>query len=195
MTITDHYSRAWVELQKNPMAWVVFYAVFSGVAVMTCGLGFLLMPNVLREVRDSLAGDRAPELGAMFRTDRLGNDVFNMGILWVAISAGSLIAGIGGTVAAFALQMLSPLAADDRYAPLDNAKISLQHVLAHAGDHFVFFLIAGALVSASSMLCLLPLLVAMPLIGVAHWLWYQQVRGELDDIAAKEGIRLIERAS
>lgn len=192
MSITDYYSKAWAEVSKNLVAWVVLYTAFIAVTVFTCGLGAILLPNVFREVRDALAEGRAPGMGGLFRTDRLGNDVFNLVILYGAMAVGSMLAGLGAPVAGVLLQMVTPLAADDRYAPLDNAKISFKHVLAHLGDHVVFFLIANVLIWVSAALCGLPLLVAMPVIGVAQWLWYNDVRAELDGIAESEGVRLIQ---
>ncbi len=190
MNATDYYSKAWGELSKNLVSWVIFYLVFMVVAGFTCGLGIVLMPNVMREVRDCVATGRGPEIGALFKFDRISNDAVNAILFYAAIFVGSWVI-IGSLVAAVLLQLLFPLAADDRYAPMDNAKLSVKHVLAHLGDHIVFFLIGAAIVTISSLLCYVPVLVAAPLVGIAQWLWYQDLRAELDQIASAEGVRMI----
>lgn len=191
MSITEYYSKAWTVIQKNLVAWIVLYVAFTAVSIVTCGLGLLLMPNVLREVRDSLAEDRGPTLGSLFRMDRLANDAVNLIILWGAVTVGSMVAGIGAAIAGVLLQFVTQLAADDRYAPFDNAKISFKHAMAHPGDHIMFFLLTNVIIWVSAALCGLPLLVTLPVIGVAQWMWYQDQRAELDGIASQEGIRLI----
>ena len=179
-------------VQKNLVGWIVFYIVFIGVTILTCGLGGLLMPNAMREIRDCYRDDRGPEIGALFRMDRITNDLINYLVYFGAMTLGGAAGGIGGTVAMVLLQFQMPLAAEDRYQPLDNAKLSLKHVSAHAGDHVVFVIISTGLGMLSAAFCLLPLPVVAPVIAMAHWLWYEDVREEIDGIAVDAGVKAIE---
>lgn len=191
MDVLALYKRGWAEVQKHLVAWMVLYTVFLLVTLGTCGLGAVLWPNLMREIRDALAEDRAPGLSTLFRTDRLTNDLINYLVYFGAMTVGGAMGGIGGSVAALFLQMLMPLAAEDRYAPLDNARISAKHVMAHLGDHVVFLAVGTGVGMLAVVTCLLALPLVGPVMGVAHWLWYQEARFELDALALDLGIRQI----
>lgn len=188
----DYYKNAWAEVQPNLVGWIVFYTVFIGISMLTCGLGGLLMPNAVRELRDTRLEGRGPELGRLFDMRRAANDLINYLVWFGAITVGSAIGGIGGSIAAVALQFQMPLAADDRYSPLDNARLSLKHVGSHVGDHIVFMLIATLISTVAVFMCLLPLPIIAPVIGMAQWLWYEDARAELEQFASEGGIKLIE---
>ena len=188
----DYYKKAWVIVRADLLSWALFYTLFIGLSLLTCGLAGLLAPNVSRELRDAHREQRGPEPGALFRMDRLANDLINA-VIWLgALSAGGAMGGVGSAVAAVGLQFQMPLAADDRYSPIDNSRLCLKHVGAHLGDHVVFFLIASGLGMVSVFLCLLPLPIIAPVLGMATWLWYEDSREEIDRMAAEGGIRLLE---
>lgn len=185
----DYYKKAWAEIQPDLVGWIVFYTVFIGLSIVTCGLAGVLLPNVMRQLRDSHREGRGPDLAGLFDMRRAVDDLVNYLLWFGAITVGSAAGGIGGTIAAIALQMQMPLAADGRYAPIDNARISLKHVGAHMGDHVVFMLIATGISMVAVMLCLLPLPIIAPVLGMATWLWYEDVQAELDTLAAQGGIK------
>ncbi len=189
MDVTEYYKRGWAEVQQELAGWLVFYGVFIAITMFTCGLGGLLMPNVMREIRDTHREQRAPDIGRLFVMDHLVDDIVNWLIYFGAISIGGAAGGIGGTLAAVALQFQMPLAAEGRYQPIDNAKLSLKHVGQHVGDHVMFMVIASVLGIVSVFFCLLPLIIIGPVIGKAHWLWYEDARAELDGFAADMGIK------
>lgn len=192
MTAIDYYQRGFNEVSKNFVGWILFYLVFGAVAVFTCGLGGVFSANVLREVRDALSAGRAPDINAIFRTDNINSDIVNYLIFMGAVMLGGMVGGIGGTIAAVILQMQMPLAAENRYQPLDNAKLSFRHVTAHVADHIVFFLVGGVLMAIAAMMCFLPMILVLPVSQAALWLWYQDSRDEIDGFANGEGIRQIE---
>jgi hypothetical protein len=189
MTPMDTYKAAWQEIQPHLFSWVIFYLVFMTVSLGTCGLGGILMPNVMRELRDTRREGRGPSIGRLFEMRHIANDLINYLVWYGAIMVGSAAGGIGGTVAAVALQFQMALAADDRYAPLDNARISMKHVGAHLGDHVVFMVISTAMVMAALMLCMLPLPLIGPIMGMATWLWYEQSQQELQQMATEAGLK------
>lgn len=189
--IIDYYRRGWAEVQKNLVGWAIFYTAFMAVTIFTCGLGGILYPNVVRETRTVYRDGGGPQLSSLFSTEHLTNDLVNYLIYYGGMMAGSAAGGIGGVIAAVILQFQMPMAAEDRYAPLDNAKLSLQHVSDHPADHLIFILVTYALTLPAMMLCMLPLPIVGPVVLMAHWLWYEDVRSELDTIAAGKGIRLL----
>lgn len=186
--IISYYKRGWAEVQKHLVGWVVFYTAFLAVTLLTCGLGGVLYPNVMREVKEVAEDGGPPQLANLFRTDHIANDVINYLIYYAGMMVGSMAGGVGGIVAALLLQFQMPMAADDRYAPVDNAKLSLQHVTTHPADHLVFILVTYALVLPSMMLCMLPLPLVGPVTVMAHWLWYQDAREQLDAFAEDQSL-------
>ncbi len=189
MSAVDLFRRAWAELRPHLLGWILFYTAFTVLALGTCGLAGLLLPNTLRELRDARREARGPRISRLFDLSHLQNDLLNYLVFYGAVLVGGAAAGIGSSLAALALQQQMPLAAEDRFAPLDNARLSLQHVLAHPAQHLGYLLISTALVLASMALCFLPLPLVAPLIGMAHWLLYEESVGELDELARQAGIR------
>ena len=186
--IVSYYTRGWAEVQKHLVGWVVFYTAFLAVTLLTCGLAGVLYPNLLREAKEVSEDGGPPQLANLFRTDHLSNDVFNYIIYYVAMLVGSMAGGLGAPVGALLLQFQLPMAADDRYSPVDNAKISVQHVLKRPADHLVFILVSYVLIIPAMLLCMLPLPIVGPVAVMALWLWYADTREELDAIAASENI-------
>jgi hypothetical protein len=187
----EYYRRGWAEVSKNLVGWVVLYIAFMAVTMLTCGLGGILYPNLVREARAVVRDGSSPQIGRLFDTSRLANDLINYLIYYGGMMAGSAAGGVGGIIAAVLLQFQMPMAAEDRYAPIDNAKLSLQHVTEHPADHLVFILVSYALTLPALMLCMLPLPIIGPVVLVAHWLWYEDVRGELDEYAQSKEIKLL----
>ena len=189
--IIDYYRRGWTEVEKNLVGWVVFYTAFMAVTIFTCGLGGILYPNVIRAVRTAYQSGSGPQLSSLFSTEHLVNDLINYLIYYGGMMLGSAVGGVGGLIAAILMQFQMPLAAEDRYAPLDNSKISLQHASEHPADHLVFLLMTYVLTIPAILLCLLPLPIVGPVVLMAHWLWFEDVRSELDTIAIDKRIRLL----
>ncbi|MFT5683093.1 MAG: hypothetical protein ACI8RZ_004020 [Myxococcota bacterium] len=189
--VVDYYKRGWVEVQKNLVGWALYYTAFMGITIFTCGLGGILYPNVVREARTVARDGGGPQLGSLFNTEHLTNDLVNYLIYYGGMMAGSAAGGVGGIVAAVLLQLQMPMAAEDRYSPVDNAKLSLQHVSEHPADHFIFILMTYALTLPAIMLCLLPLPIVGPVVVMAHWLWYEDLRAELDTYAENKDIKLL----
>lgn len=185
----DLFRRAWAELRPHLLGWFLFYTAFTLLALGTCGLAGLLLPNSLRELRDARREARGPRISRLFDLSHLQNDLLNYLVFYGAVLVGGAAAGFGSSLAALALQQQMPLAAEDRYAPLDNARLSFKHVLAHPAQHLGYLLISTALVLGSMALCFLPLPLVAPVIGMAHWMLYEEAAGELDEMARQAGIR------
>ena len=182
------YRRAWDALKPNLMGWVVFYGVFFFVSLVTGGLGIVLMPNAHRELRDARAEARGPDISRLFRFDRIGNDVVNGVIFIGATWLGGMAAGIGASIAAVLLEMLMPLAAEDRYSPVDNAKLSVHYVLKNLGEAGTVFLIASALAFLGVFTFCLAFPVILPLIGMATQIYYEDKKAEMDEMAKGMGL-------
>lgn len=189
MDVMSLYKRAWSEVNRELGSHVVLSFAFLGVNLVTGGLGALLLPNYLRELRAAEAGQRLPDVSKLFDFSKANSDIVNAGIYLFALFLGGWLAGIGATIAAVLLGVMMPMAAVDRYEPVDNAKLSSQHALSHIGTHATFFMVAAALVFGSLLLCGLPLIVVLPTLSVAQNYFYDELSGEIDALAADLGIQ------
>ena len=186
--MVSYYRRGWATISQDLISWALFYSVFFGVTLLTCGLGGILYPNLMRETGASVQGATSPKISAIFQTENLTNDFINYGCYYGGILVGGMAGGIGSLVATALLQFQIPMAAEDRYAPADNARLSVQHVIDNPGEHMVFLIISYALMIPAFLLCLIPLPLVGPIVVVAHWLWYDDTRSELDALAAQKGV-------
>ena len=188
MDVWSFYKQARDEVSREPVAHAVVAGVFVALNVLSGGLGVLLLPNYLRELRAAEAEQRLPDTARLFDTSRLNSDVTNGLIYLAAVLLGSWACGVGASAAALLLGLQMPLAATDRYEPLDNAKLSARHALDHLQDHVRFFGVAVLLVTASLLLCGLPLLVVLPVLSLAQNHFFDAVQSDLDALAEREGI-------
>lgn len=184
--MVEIYKNAWDIVKKDYLAWLILTGVFMLVTGMTMGLGGVLWPNVMRETRDAVREGRAPTLNTLFNLDRIVNDAINFGVYYVAVMATSMV---GLTfIATMGLFWQTLLAAEDHYAPIDNAKLSLKHVAGNLVDHLGFQAIVFVVVMATACLCFLPLPFLLPIFGVAQWLWYEREIEHFDAMAEQSGI-------
>ena len=188
MDVVALYKRAWAQVSDDLGSWVVLYAVFFLLSVFTGGLAVVLMPNLHRELRDVRAEGRGPEVGNLFRFDHISTDAVAGLVYLGAMYVGSLAAGLGTTIAAVALAFLMPLAADNRFEPLDNAKLSAQHVVGHIAPHVMLFAATFVLAMIGIFTCGLAFVVVGPLIGMATQMYYEDCREELDELARGMGL-------
>jgi hypothetical protein len=186
--LTSYYTDAFHALRRDPVPWVLVSTVWLVVTLLTCGMASLLFPAFTREVGAALNEQRGPRIGAAFDTSNASQDLVNGGIWLGAMSIGSTLGGVGGVIASAVLQLLPSLAADDRYAPMDNAKLAVKHAMKHPTEHLVFLVVswAGGFVAISTFFFLFPIVI--PLISIAHWRWYETVRDEIDEMAEQAGI-------
>ena len=189
--MVSYYRRGWALVSQDLVSWVIFYSVFLGVTLLTCGLGGLLHPNLMRETARVARDGGSPQIAAIFRTENLTNDFLNYLCYYGGMLVGGIAGGLGSLVAAALLQFQIPMAAEDRYAPVDNARLSTQHVIDHPGEHLFFLLIAYALTIPAVMLCFLPMPFVGPVLVTAHWFWYEDVRSEIDTLAEQKGMPLL----
>ncbi|MCB9745408.1 MAG: hypothetical protein H6740_22710 [Alphaproteobacteria bacterium] len=188
----EHYSAAWADIKDNVGGWVVYALVFLVINSFTGGLGaILLMPNMFRGIKKALDGGVAPDMGDLFNFDKIGDDAVAMLIYFVAIMVGSIACGIGAIVAAILFAWIPMIAAEGRFAAADSWKVSLAHAKGAAVDIFVFQLIGGIMVSVASMLCVLPVFVALPVLLAAQWKFYEANRDEIYKLASQEGVAQI----
>ena len=183
------FRRAWIEVQPNVVGWAVYFVVLTTVMMATCGLGIVLMPNVYRELRDTRAEQRGPDLGRLFNFDRFSEDAFHAAIVYGATSLGSAAAGVGALVASVLLGFVFPMAADGRYEPMVHARLSMEHVLAHLETHLILLLGSCVMLFVlTPMTCGLFFFVGSPILLMAVQLHYEDSRPEIDAIAERLGL-------
>ncbi len=188
MDVVALYKRAWAQVSDDLGSWVVLYLVFFLLNLFTGGLAVVLMPNLHRELRDAKAQGRGPEVGKLFDFTHISTDAVAGLVYLAAMYVGSIAAGIGTTVAALALAFIMPLAADNRFEPLDNAKLSAQHAFGNLPAHGVFLVATFALAMLGLLTCGFGFILIGPLIGMATQMFYEDSREELDELARGMGL-------
>lgn len=184
----DYYKKAWDVVAKDLVGWFIFNLVWV-FTIPICGLGLLLMANVTRESKAAIAEGRAPSIGALFSFSTIGRDIVAIIIFAVAMSLGSGVSfGLLSIVFLLLFQFLFPILADDRYEPVDCAKLSAKFFLADWQKPTIFGAIGlGVSIAGSMFFITSPL--AMAIREVATRLYYEDNRGAVDAIAASEGIQ------
>ncbi len=182
------YKRAWTVVSRDLVAWfAIVLAWFC--SFFLCGLGVIFTVNLTREARAAVEEGRGPSLGGLFSTANLGADLLTLLILYLPswlIGAGS--GGLLSIVITLALQLVVPLVAEGRYEPMDAAKLSAKHVMAH-WQHHLLFLVAAFVVFLLGTSFVVTLPVAVAVNAVAQWLLLADRKGEVDVMAQEAGIR------
>lgn len=182
------YKRAWSVVSRDLVSWFVLaFAWFC--SLLLCGLGVIFTVNLTREARAAVEEGRGPSLGGLFSTANLSTDILALLIFilpfWVL---GASTGGLVSLAVGLAFQLLFPIVADGRYAPLDAAKLSAKHAMAHWQHHLIFLAI-GYAVGVVGGIFFFTIPVALAVREVAQWLLLADRKGEVDAMAQEAGIR------
>jgi hypothetical protein len=182
------YKRAWSVVSRDLVSWFVLaFAWFC--SLLLCGLGVIFTVNLTREARAAVEEGRGPSLGGLFSTANLGTDILALLIFilpfWVL---GASTGGLVSLLVGLAFQLLFPIVADGRYAPIDAAKLSVKHAMAHWQHHLIFLAI-GYAVGVVGGIFFVTIPAAVALREVAQWLLLADRKGEIDALAQEAGIR------
>ncbi len=187
----DVHKQAWTVVSRDIFSWFLFFGVFFFAFLFTCGVGTVLIVNVLREARAAVEEERGPRIGGLFQMDRIGADCVAVLLYIVPFWLGGASGGLLSAAIGIALVLFFPLVVEGRHDPIDCAKLSLRHVMKYPGEHILFFFVSWILGSVGSMFIItIPIVFAMR--EVAQWLWYKRFRDELIGMAEADGLRRID---
>ncbi len=182
----DHFKSGWNIVKNGFVGWIVFGIVL--LVLFSFGIGIFLWPNAFRAIRKASESQQGPSLGDLFNFDNIVDDAVAMIVYLVAIWIGSLFCGVGGVVAAVLLFWMPMLAADGKFAAVDNAKASLAHAKTIIGPIIVFFIVTWLINFCGALLCYIGVLVTFPLTIAAQWVFYTQYRHDILTTAQQAGV-------
>lgn len=184
-----HLSQAWDDLIPNLVAWVVVMIALLVVTVLTCGMGIILLPNLLRVAKHSLEHGEAPRVADLFD---LSDFVEHLLLLLLSVFAGivaSFVPLVGTLVAATLLVWAAPLVVDGHYGTIEATQLSIRAVTQNIVPVAIFQLIVMVITMVSSLFCLMPLLLTAPLCVLATWHYYMVERDGLLALGDEAGLR------
>lgn len=185
------FQRAWGIVQRDLIAWVMYFGVWLAVTMMSAGLGIIFTISVLRGMGAAIREQRAPQLGDAFKLDTLGDDLPALGIFYAGVALCSAAGGVGAYLAPVLVGWVPYLATERRYQPIELWKVTTKSAAEDWQTVLIFSLITSGITIASLCLFGLPFLVALPVCAVANWLLYEEHRERLFAIADQEAIPLL----
>ena len=185
----DHLGPAWNNVKDHLVPYAVYVLVFTLVAVFTFGLGALaLTPNYFRGFQRALAGNTGPDVGDLFNFDNIADDVVAMLLMALAVGIGFMLCVLPGIALAILFFWVPLLAASGSYEPVDTLKASLYAVKNDPVQPIIFMVVMGVVNSIATNIMFLPYLISAPVFLAAQVLWFNQVQGEIKQLAVAEGV-------
>lgn len=183
----DYLKYGWSVVKKDWMAWIILYVVMSIAAQFFVGL--LLMPQAFRVIRKSMNDGTAPAIGDYFNFDRISDDAITMVILSVVYFAAAMLCYLPIFAAIPLMVWVIHLAAENRYAPMDNIKASFAHAKENFGEIFMTLLVIWVVASILiTVTCGIGALVVFPTLMVALEKFYQDNRNAIFAAADAAGV-------
>jgi uncharacterized membrane protein len=140
-------------------------------------LAFLVQAGLIRGALAITRGER-PTTAHFFTTDRLGPVVGASLLVALATGIGSLLCYIPGIIVAYLTQYTLYFLIDKDMGAVDAIRASAQFTTAHPGTLIVFAIVGYLILVVASVACLLPLLVAFPVVLIAQAYLYKRLQDE-----------------
>lgn len=171
------YQRALTIYGKDPVSWSLLWGLFLGCTLITFGIGSILLPNAFRATRDALRDERGPDLNGLFQfpPNKLLEDAIAAGGVTVASMVVGSIVGPLATVVSMALAPAPAIVTEPDVGGIDALQLAVAYLQREPVPVMVHGLI-GAVINLPGACCLFPLVVTLPISGIAHWLFYEQRR-------------------
>lgn len=183
----DHLSPAWSRVSDHLVPWIVFTLVFVVVSTITCGLGLVFAPNVYLAAKKAVEEGQAPAIGDLFAMDHIVEYVILLVVGFVASLVGAAIPVIGSFLVAMFLFWAPMLIVDGKYSAIEAIQVSARAVAKDFVGVLLFLLVQLVGSVASGFLCGLPLLILLPWLVVAAWMFYQASEDALNAAAKEAG--------
>jgi hypothetical protein len=157
----------------------------SGADYALRGIGYLialvviafLQAGHLRMILDAARG-RQPTFGELFSGgDRFVPMLGTFFITALAVWFGFLLLIVPGVILALGLGMSSYFVVDQGLSPVDAMKASWQATTGHKMKLFLFGIVGFFIVLGSEIACCLPVLAAIPVLGLAAAIVYLRITG------------------
>ena len=157
------------------LAGALFVGAIMVVAITL--LAFLVQAGLIRGALAITRGER-PTTAHFFTTDKLGPVVGASLLVALATGIGSLLCYIPGIIVAYLTQYTLYFLIDKDMGAIDAIRASVQFTIAHPGTLIVFAIVGYLILVVASVACLLPLLVAFPVVLIAQAYLYKRLQDE-----------------
>lgn len=157
------------------LAGALFVGAIMVVAITL--LAFLVQAGLIRGALAITRGER-PTTAHFFTTDKLGPVVGASLLVALATGIGSLLCYIPGIIVAYLTQYTLYFLIDRNMGAVDAIRASVQFTIAHPGTLIVFAIVGYLILVVASVACLLPLLVAFPVVLIAQAYLYKRLQDE-----------------
>ncbi|MCW2761059.1 MAG: hypothetical protein JWR85_1260 [Marmoricola sp.] len=165
-----------IETQCGPGFFVTIFASALGglvVSLIAQVLGAGLIKNAL-----NVADGRPVDISEIATWATKPNVIVAALIVAGATFVGSLLFYIPGLIVAFLLNWTMFFVVDKNLAPMAAAKASIDFVASHLGETIVFYLLAIVVIVVGTILCLVGLLAAVPIVLIGAAFTFRRLQGE-----------------
>ena len=170
------------QLVNSGGLWVTLIAALV-LAIPLAILGMIVQAQIVRAGLGTTEGKI--ELGKFFETRLLGPVIIAAIIAGLLTLLGVIACYIGAIIVAFFVQFFAYFVLDKEDKPWDSIKSSFSFVNRHIANIIVLFLASMVAVFIGALLCGVGLLVAYPVVAIAHAYTYKVLNGEpVDPIRA-----------
>lgn len=149
-------------------------------ALMTVALVLLIFLVQAGLIRGALAITRGetPTTQHFFTTDHLGPVVAASLLIALASGVGTILCYIPGVIVSYLTQYALFFVIDKNMGAIDATRASVQFTVAHPGTLIVFAVVSVIILTVASIACLLPLLVAFPVVLIAQAYLYKRLQDQ-----------------
>lgn len=183
----DHLSPAWSRVSDHLVPWIVFTLVFVVVSTITCGLGLVFAPNVYVAAKKSVEDGQPPAIGDLFAMDHIVDYLILVLVGLVASLVAAMIPVIGSFLVAMFLFWAPMLIVDGKHSAMQAIQVSARAVAKDPVGVLLFLLVQVVGSVVSGFLCGLPLLIVLPWLVVAGWMFYRASEDVLTAAAQEAG--------
>jgi hypothetical protein len=155
-------------------AGLVFGGLTTFVALV---VGFLVQAGIIRAALAITRGE-APTSAHFFTTDKLGAVVVASLLVGLASAVGYALCYLPGIVVSYLTLFTLFFVIDKDMGAVDAIKASVQLTTQHAGVLIVFAIVSYLIILVAAVLCVLPLLVAFPVVVIAQAYLYRRLQDE-----------------
>jgi uncharacterized membrane protein len=140
-------------------------------------LAFLVQAGLIRGALAITRGE-TPTSAHFFTADHLGPVVVASLLIAVASGIGTVLCYIPGVIVSYLTQYALFFVIDKNMGAVDAIRASVQFTLQFPGTLIVFALVSVVILMVASIACLLPLLVAFPVVLIAQAYLYKRLQDE-----------------
>ncbi len=157
------------------IAGALFVAALMSIIVVL--LSFLVQAGLVRGALAITRGEK-PTTAHFFTTEHLGPIVVAALLVALATGIGTVLCYLPGIVVGYLSSFTLFFLIDKNLGAVDAIRASVQFTIKHPGTLIVYAIVAGLIVSVAALACLLPLLVAFPVVLLGQAYLYKRLQDE-----------------